>query len=104
MLRFHYGRGAQEGIFAEAKQQAGLDLIPTRRLVVHRMDTLVAMMTHNLGRQVQMLATIRAPAIPEPNVLRHGPFRAWLRYAIVSSNPKVKKNLFHVLEALKQAA
>ena len=29
VLLFHYGRGAQEGIFAEAKQQAGLDLIPT---------------------------------------------------------------------------
>ena len=55
VLRFHYGRGAQEGIFAEAKQQAGLDLIPTRRLVANRMATLAAMMAHNLGRQVQML-------------------------------------------------
>ena len=28
VLLFHYGRGSQEGVFAEAKQHAGLGLIP----------------------------------------------------------------------------
>ena len=54
VLLFHYGRGAQEGIFAEAKQHAGLDLIPTRRLLGNQMVTLCAMMAHNLGREMQM--------------------------------------------------
>ena len=122
VLLFHYGRGAQEGIFAEAKQHAGLDLIPTRRPVANRMVTLAAMMAHNLGRQVQMLAH------PRTRYCRAQRPAAWtfqslgtLRHRIIqragrltepkgeltltlSSNPKVKKNLLHVLEALKQAA
>ena len=52
VLLFHYGRGAQEAIFAEAKQHAGLDLIPTRRLYANQMVTLCAMMAHNLGREM----------------------------------------------------
>jgi len=52
VLLFHHGRGSQEGIFAEAKQHAGLDLIPTRRLVGNQMVTLCAMMAHNLGREI----------------------------------------------------
>ena len=60
VLLFHYGRGAQEGIFAEAKQHAGLDLIPTRRLLGNQMVTLCAMMAHNLGREMQMRAQARS--------------------------------------------
>ena len=60
VLLFHHGRGSQEGIFAEAKQHAGLDLIPTRRLVGNQMVTLCAMMAHNLGRELQMLAHPRS--------------------------------------------
>ena len=122
VLRFHYGRGAQEGIFAEAKQQAGLDLIPTRRLVANRMVTLAAMMAHNLGRQVQMLAYPRTrysraqrPAawtFQSLATLRHRFIQRAGRLTepkgeltlTLSSNPKVKKNLLHVLEALKEAA
>ncbi len=56
VVLFHGGRGAQEGVFGEAKQQAGLDLIPTRRLLANQMVTLCAMMAHNLGREMQMIA------------------------------------------------
>ena len=122
VLRFHYGRGAQEGLFAEARQQAGLDLIPTRRLVAHRMVTLAAMMAHNLGRQVQMLAHPRTrycraqrPAawtFQSSGTLRHRFIQRAGRLTepkgeltlTLSSNPKVEKNLLHVLAALKQAA
>ena len=60
VLLFHYGRGSQEGVFAEAKQHAGLDLIPTRRLLGNQMVTLCAMMAHNLGREMQMLTNPRS--------------------------------------------
>ena len=122
VLRFHYGRGAQEGMFAEAKQQAGLDLIPTRRLVANRMITLAAMMAHNLGREVQMLTHPRTrysgaqrPAawtFQNLGTLRHRFIQRAGRLTepkgeltlTLSSNPKVKKELLHVLEALKDAA
>ncbi len=122
VLRFHYGRGAQEGMFAEAKQQAGLDLIPTRRLVANLMVTLAAMMAHNLGRQVQILTHPRTrysraqrPAawtFQSLGTLRHRFIQRAGRLTepkgeltlTLSANPKVKKNLLHDLEALKQAA
>ena len=122
VLLFHYGRGAQEGIFAEAKQHAGLDLIPTRRLLGNRMVTLCAMMAHNLGREMQMLAQ------PRSNYARAKRPAAWtfqtldtLRHRLIqragrltqpkgeltltmNSNPKVEKDLLHFLETLKEAA
>ena len=122
VLLFHYGRGAQEGIFAEAKQHAGLDLIPTRRLLGNQMVTLCAMMAHNLGREMQMLAQGRS------NYARAKRPAAWtfqtldtLRHRLIqragrltqpkgeltltmNSNPKVEKDLLHFLETLKEAA
>ena len=87
VLLFHYGRGSQEGIFAEGKQHAGRDLIPTRRLLGNQTVTLCAMMAHNLGREMQMLA--------QP----HGEWTLTL-----SANPTVKKDLLHFLDALQKAA
>ncbi len=54
VLLFHHGRGSQEGLFAEAKQHAGLDIIPCRRLEGNQMFTLCSMMAHNLSREIQM--------------------------------------------------
>jgi len=59
IVRFHHGRGSQEGLFGEAKQHSGLDLIPTRRLAGNQIVTLCAMMAHNLGRVLQMRANDR---------------------------------------------
>ena len=109
-------------MFAEAKQHAGLGLIPTRRLLGNRMVTLCAMMAHNLGREMQMLAHPRsnysrakrpaAWAFHTLNTLRH---RFIMRAArltqpqgeltlTLSSNPMVKKDLLHFVQALQKAA
>ena len=56
VVLFHNGRGSQEGIFGDAKNDAALDVIPSRRLAGNQMFTLCAMMAHNLSREVQMLA------------------------------------------------
>jgi len=54
VLLFHNGRGSQEKLFGEAKQHAGLDMIPTRRKVGNQLFTLAGMLAHNLGRELQM--------------------------------------------------
>ena len=122
VLLFHYGRGTQEGIFAESKQQVGLDLIPTRRLLGNQMVPLCAMMAHNLGREMQMLAQPRAryarakrPAawtFQTLDTLRHRFIQRAARITqpkgeltlTLSANPTVKKDLMHFLEALQKAA
>ena len=122
MVLFHGGRGAQEGIFGEAKQQAGLDLIPTRRVVGNQMVTLCARMAHNLGREMQMLAqgrsTYSRAKRPPPwtfqtlDTLRHRFIQRAGRLTqpkgeltlTMNSNPKAQKDLLHFLETLKQAA
>lgn len=122
VLLFHYGRGTQERIFAEGKQHAGLDLIPTRRLLGNQMVTLCAMMAHNLGRELQMLAQPRAryarakrPAawtFQTLNTLRHRFIQRAARITqpkgeltlTLSANPMVKNDLMHFLEALQKAA
>lgn len=60
VLHFFNGRGIQEATFAEAKQFAALDYIPCRRLVANRLWTLSAMLAHNLARELQMRAAVRA--------------------------------------------
>ena len=57
VVQFHNGRGSQEAIFGDAKQDAGLSVIPSRRLAGNQIFTLFGMMAHNLSREVQMLAT-----------------------------------------------
>ena len=122
VLLFHYGRGSQEGVFAEAKQHAGLGLIPTRRLLGNRMVTLCAMMAHNLGREMQMLANPRSTyarakrpaawAFQTLDTLRHRFIQRAARLTLpqgeltltLSSNPMVKKDLLHFVEALQKAA
>jgi hypothetical protein len=57
LLRFHNGRGAQEGIFAELKSQQQLGYIPTRRLIGNQVWGLCNLIAHNLGRELQMIAS-----------------------------------------------
>lgn len=54
VLKFHNGRGTQEKIFGEAKQNAALDLIATRSLHGNQMFTIASMLAHNLTRELQM--------------------------------------------------
>jgi len=122
VLLFHHGRGSQERIFAEAKQHAGLDLIPTRRLVGNQMVTLCAMMAHNLGRELQMLAQPRAtysrakrPAawvFQTLDTLRHRFIQRAGRLTqpqgnltlTLTPNPMVENDLLHFIDALHKAA
>ena len=54
VLRFHNGRGAQEGIFAEAKTHASLGYIPTRTKAGNQLYMMAGILAHNLTRELQM--------------------------------------------------
>lgn len=54
VLRFHNGRGSQEGVFAELKDQAAMDYIPFKRLIPNQIYLTAAVMAHNLSRELQM--------------------------------------------------
>jgi hypothetical protein len=59
VLLFHNGRGGQEKLFGEAKQNVALDLIATRTLHGNQLFTIAGMLAHNLSRELQMQATPR---------------------------------------------
>jgi hypothetical protein len=122
VVLFHNGRGSQEAIFGDAKNDAALDVIPTKRLAGNQIFTLCAMMAHNLSRELQMLAA--------PSVSRSLPKRSasWtfekldtLRHRIIqragrftrpqgeltltmSANRAVRKDLVHFLDVLQKTA
>jgi len=122
VVRFHHGRGSQEAILGEARQHTGLDLIPTRRLHGNQVVTLCAMMAHNLGRQLQMLASERHPRARAKrpaawmfqtiDTLRHRFIQRAARLVqpqrdltlILSANPMVEQDVSHFLDALDKAA
>lgn len=56
VLMFHNGRGSQEKLFGDAKQNAALDVVPTRRKVGNQIFMLSSMLAHNLCRELQMAA------------------------------------------------
>ena len=122
VVLFHNGRGSQECVFGDAKNDAALDVIPSRRLAGNQLFTLCSMIAHNLSREVQMLAA--------PSACRARPKRpaAWrfekldtLRHRIIqragrftrpqgeltltlSANHAVRKNLLGFLDVLQKAA
>lgn len=55
VLKFHNGRGSQEGTFAELKSHLNIDYIPFRRLIPNQIFLLAGVLAHNLARQMQML-------------------------------------------------
>jgi len=69
-LRFHNGRGSQEKVLGEGKQDAGIDLVPVHSLAGNRLHIIAAMLAHNLGRELQMASA--------PPVRRTNPRRAAL--------------------------
>ena len=122
VVLFHNGRGSQEAIFGDAKTDAALDVVPTRRLAGNQIFTLCSMMAHNLARELQMLAS---PAIPRALPKRPS---AWtferldtLRHRIIqragrltkpqgeltltmSANHAVRQDLLHFLDVVRNAA
>ena len=122
VILFHNGRGSQESIFGDAKNDAALDLIPCRGLPANQIYTLCTMMAHNLSREIQML-----PSSPAPRSLPKRP-SAWpferldtLRHRIIqragrltrpkgeltltmSANSAVQRDLLHFLDVVQKAA
>lgn len=119
---FHNGRGSQEAIFGDAKNDAGLNVIPTRRLGGNQIFTLCAIMAHNLSREIQMLSdspSFRAqPKRPAAwtfrtlDTLRHRIIQRAGRLTrpqgeltlTMSANPAVRQDLLHFLDTIKKAA
>jgi len=121
-LRFHNGRGAQEGVFAELKSQTQMDYVPTRRKAGNQVYLLSAVLAHNLNRELQMrcyeqdrnttekraplwrfeqLGTIRRKLIQRAGRLTRPQGKLTLT---MSANSTVKSELLHYLDVLKQAA
>ena len=65
ILRYHNGRGAQEGVFAELKSQTQMDYVPTKRLIGNQVYNLAAMLAHNVNREMQMRCAPKARATTE---------------------------------------
>lgn len=119
---FHNGRGSQEAIFGNAKNDTGLDLIPCRRLAANQLFTLCSMMAHNFSREVQMLtkpsnprALYKRPAawtFERLDTLRHRIIQRAGRLIrpqgrltlTMSANAAVRKDLLHYLDVMKKAA
>ena len=55
VIAFHHGRGYQERMFGEAKQDAALGLIPTKSCTANQVFTICGMLAHNLMREMQIL-------------------------------------------------
>jgi hypothetical protein len=122
VVLFHHGRGAQEAIFGDAKNDAALDAIPTKRLIGNQLFTLCAMMAHNLSRELQMLASpVAERALPKRpaawafeklDTLRHRLIQRAGRLTrpqgqltlTLSANEAVRKDLLHFLDVLQKVA
>lgn len=122
VIRFHNGRGAQEGVFAELKSQGQLDYIPTQTLAGNQVFLLSAVLAHNLNRDLQMtarepsrdttpqrsplwqferLATVRLKLINRAGRLNQPQGRLTLT---MSTNPAVQEELLHYRAKLEEAA
>jgi hypothetical protein len=122
VVLFHNGRGSQECIFGDAKNDAALSVIPSGRLAGNRIFTLCSMMAHNLTREVQMLASPSAPrALPKRPAIWKFERLDTLRHRIIqragriirpqgeltltmSANQAVQKDLLHFFDVLQKAA
>lgn len=122
VIRFHNGRGAQEGVFAELKSQGQLDYVPTQTLAGNQVFLLSAVLAHNLNRDLQMVAhepsrdttpqrsplwqferleTLRLKLINRAGRLIQPQGRLTLT---MSANSSVRDELLHYRAALEQAA
>lgn len=122
VVLFHNGRGSQEAIFADAKNDAGLNVIPMRGLAGNQIFTLCSIIAHNLSREVQMISSsplIRAlpkrPAVwpfQKLDTLRHRIIQRAGRLTrpqgeltlTMSGNNAVRRDFIHFLEVLNEAA
>jgi len=121
-VQFHNGRESQEAIFGNAKTDAGLSVIPTKRLAGNQIYTLCAMLAHNLFREIQMLAAPPAvrslpkrPAVwsfEKLDTLRHRIIQRagslirpkGERTLTMSANQAVREDLPHFFDTLQSPA
>lgn len=57
IVRFHEGRGQQEKVFGELKEQAQMDYLPGRKWATNKLYLFCTILAHNLGRELQMDAS-----------------------------------------------
>jgi hypothetical protein len=122
VVLFHNGRGSQEAIFGNAKNDTALGVVPCRRLFANQTFTLCAMLAHNLSREIQMIASQSAPralakrpaawSFEKLDTLRHRIIQRAGRLIrpqgiltlSMSANQAVRNDLLHFLDVLKKAA
>jgi len=122
IVLFHNGRGSQEALFADAKNDAGLAVLPSRRLACNQLYTLCAMMAHNLSREIQILSEKpqiktrpKRPALwsfTKLDTLRHRIIQHAGRLTrpngkltlTMSTNQAVRDDLLHFMDALQDVA
>ena len=122
VLRFHEGRGAQEGVFGELKTTCQMGHVPVRSLVGNQLYLLAGLLAHNLVRELQMqtsgpdrgtaenraalwsferLDTVRRTVIQRAGRLTRPAGRLTLT---VSASRFVRNKLLHMLDARRPAA
>jgi hypothetical protein len=122
VVLFHNGRGSQEAIFGNAKNDTALDVIPCRGLAANQVFTLCAMMAHNFSREVQMLAEPAAPRMfpkrpaawtfEKLDTLRHRIIQRAGRLIkpqgeltlTMSANQAVRNDLLHFMDVLQKTS
>jgi hypothetical protein len=122
VLRFHHGRGSQEGIIGEIKAAAQIDYIPSGVWAGNRLYLQAGILAHNLSRELQMatrprdrkveprrpalwvferLSTMQAKVIRRAGRLYRPEGRLVLSMSV---NEAVRKDFEHALEVLRPAA
>lgn len=122
VLYFHNGRGSQENTFSELKSQCNMDYVAVRRLHGNHLYMMSAILTHNLFRELHMMAhernrgtTEKRTALwefTEANTLRKTLLQRAGRLTnpggiltlTMSGNQAVQKGVLHYLDRLKRAA
>lgn len=122
IVQFHNGRGSQELLFGNAKNDTALSVIPCKRLNANRIFTLASMMAHKLSREMQMVAnpakTHARPKRPAGwtfkrlDTIRHQFLQRAGRFIkpqgkltlVMSANNAVKNDLLHIMDKLLDAA
>lgn len=122
VVAFHNGRGSQEALFGDAKNHAGLAVLPSRRLAGNQLYTLCAMMAHNMSREIQirsakpqLRAQPKRPALwtfQKLDSLRHQIIQRAGRITrpggkltlTMSANQAVRDDLLHFMDVLQKAS
>ena len=122
VLRFHEGRGTQEGIFGELKTHCAMGHVPVRRCLGNQMYLLAGLFAHNLIRELQMqteapvrgttdnraalwifqqVATVRKTLLQRAGRLTRPSGKLTLT---ISGSRSVKEELLGILDRLRPAA